>query len=268
MNNSLTRSCQARQGFTLIELLVVIAIIGVLAGMLLPVVARAKVKGQIAKAKVEIAGIVGAINAYQSSYSRFPASKETREALGSAADKSPDFTYGTRYGNSWWQNKKGQQIQIQTDGVNAKDQANNSEIISILKDVVQTRDGRATANAGHSQNPRQTKFLEGREVDGVRTPGIGPDGVYRDPWGNPYIITIDLDYNDQCRDGLYRYDAVSADPTGGNSGGLNGHFRAKGADTFELRTPVMVWSVGPDGMALPTVKANAGVNKDNVLSWK
>ena len=269
MNHSLTRSWQARRGFTLIELLVVIAIIGVLAGMLLPVVSKAKVKGQVAKAKVEIQGLVGAINSYQSTYSRYPASKDTRDALQDAIETSPDFTYGTKYGNGWWQSKQGQQIVIETVGVNIKNQANNSEVISILKDITQTRDGRATPNVGHSLNPRQVKFLDGKEVDGPRTPGISTDGVMRDPWGNPYIITIDLDYNDQCRDGLYRYDRVSADPKAGASSGLNGHFKAKATpNSYELRTPVMVWSLGPDGAASAQVSANVGVNKDNVLSWK
>lgn len=30
----------------------------------------------------------------------------------------------------------------------------------------------------------------------------------------------------------------------------------------------MVWSFGPDDKADPSKKANEGVNKDNVLSWK
>jgi hypothetical protein len=34
-----------------------------------------------------------------------------------------------------------------------------------------------------------------------------------------------------------------------------------------LNGPVMVWSFGPDGLADPNIKANAGVNADNVISW-
>ena len=71
-----------RAAFTLVELLVVIAIIGILAAMLLPAIASATTKAKSAKAKVEVTGIVGAINSYQADYSRLPATKRTRDAHG------------------------------------------------------------------------------------------------------------------------------------------------------------------------------------------
>ena len=52
------------------------------------------------------------------------------------------------------------------------------------------------------------------------SPGIG-HGVYRDPWGNPYIITMDLSYDDQCSDFLYSHQVVSQ--ISGQTG-LNGLF--------------------------------------------
>jgi hypothetical protein len=49
---------------------------------------------------MEINDILGAINAYYSTYGRYPAHKETRELL---TDSTLDFTYGTRVGGSgWW----------------------------------------------------------------------------------------------------------------------------------------------------------------------
>lgn len=267
VKNTVTIPPYRAPGFTLIELLVVIAIIGILAGMLLPVVSRAKVRGQVAKSRVEISELVGAVQSYFSTYSRLPASRDTRTALGDTLEVSPDFTYGTRYGGGWWQNKRGQPMRIETLGINMRNQANNSEVVAILKNMTHFRNGQPTANIGSGLNPQKVEFLNAKEVDGPRTPGIGADGVYRDPWGNPYIITLDLNGDDRCRDGLYRFDLVTNDPKGG--GGYNGHSKAKpGRDNFELRGQVMVWSMGPDGSASPQVSAKLGVNKDNVLSWE
>ena len=70
------------------------------------------------------------------------------------------------------------------------------------------------------------------------------DGVYSGdyyrPWGQPYIITLDLDADDQCAGLFY--------PT--------------------VRAPVAIWSKGPDGKFDRLSAAGVGDNKDNVLGWK
>ena len=102
---------------------------------------------------------------------------------------------------------------------------------------------------------------------------MGPDGVYRDPWGNPYIITIDVNNDEKARDTIYRAPAVSRDPNDATGNrGINGLLMLKdknGAplNIFEANGPVMVWSAGLDKTIDPTGPANQGANKDNVVSW-
>src|SRR5207249_10122114 len=123
-------------------------------------------------------------------------------------------------------------------------------------------------NVNHAINPNKTGYLNAKETSDAQAAGIGPQGVYRDPWGNPYIITIDLNGDGKCSDAFYKLNSVSEIPSGGDKG-LNGLFRSgnKIPNTFEANKPIMVWSFGPDGQINPGQKANVGVNKDNILSW-
>jgi hypothetical protein len=133
-------------------------------------------------------------------------------------------------------------------------------------------DGRPTINAGHVRNPQKNQFLNAQLVSGTISPGIGQDGVYRDPWGSLYLITVDLNYDNKSRDVFYGQGAVSEDPASSANpkNGLNGLVptTAAGSTVYELNSGVMVWSAGPDKMIDPTVPANTGANKDNVLTWK
>jgi hypothetical protein len=143
--------------------------------------------------------------------------------------------------------------------------------MSVLLDV-ESWQGVPTINQGHVKNPQKTTYLNASRAGNTTSPGVGPDGVYRDPWGNPYIITIDLNYDDKARDAFYRSPAVSADPLDGNNPkrGLNGLIpKVIGGNTvYEAGSPVMVWSAGPDKMIDPNASATAGANRDNILSWK
>ena len=124
-------------------------------------------------------------------------------------------------------------------------------------------------NTNDIKNPQKIRFLVANMAAEAGLPGVGPDLVYRDPWGNPYIISLDLNYDQKCRDAFYRLQAVS------QQNGLSGHyglFHPAGpggvGNNFEFNGGVMVWSIGPDKKADPEGKANEAFNRDNVLSWR
>jgi prepilin-type N-terminal cleavage/methylation domain-containing protein len=216
MNSSNLR--RYNRAFTLVEMLVVIAIIATLAGLILPAIGRAQRKGRIAAVNAEMKSLAAAITAYQSMYGFYPCSEPDAKGV-------TDLTYSIT----------------------------NDNIIRILLDIEDPATD-TDINDQHKRNPQKHVFFHGKMARGNNEPGIGPDYTFRDPWGTPYVVTLDLNFDNKCDDRYY-----SAPATAGGPRQL-------------IPAPVVIWSMGPNrtpftphppgDLGSPGAKDN-----DDIRSW-
>lgn len=116
--------------------------------------------------------------------------------------------------------------------------SNNADLFYTLRAVS------AGANLNNAVNPRQVVFINPPNVKTTASPrsGIGSDGQYYDPWGTPYRLKIDGDYNNQI---------------------ANPYTADTGAGPATLNIGVIAWSFGKDA----TQGTNFS-NSDDVISWQ
>jgi prepilin-type N-terminal cleavage/methylation domain-containing protein len=106
-----------------------------------------------------------------------------------------------------------------------------------------------------AENPRQIIFISPPDVKNAAKPqaGIGTNpanaGQFFDPWGTPYHVRIDGNYDNQV-----------ANPFSANAG------------SESLQAGVIAWSFGKDAASDSTAPAptdkNTSKNKDDVISWQ
>lgn len=206
-----------RRPFTLIEMLVVISIIVVMMGILLAAVKSVRNKAKVVQATSMMKQLEGAIAAYRSTYQDvLPFTLGCGTTAPIVIDSQPYLSSGAFT-----------QVFAASAGTNkivSADTTHYTDTYNVLLNTLQGNDA--------ALNPRKQKFLE-----------LDSNGNYKDPWGNNFIVALDLDYNESIATSLLA-----------------------GADTPLLRS-VAIWSMGKDGKDTTGSGSTSALNKDNVNSW-
>jgi prepilin-type N-terminal cleavage/methylation domain-containing protein len=274
-----------QSAFTLVELLVVIAIIGILAAMILQVLSQATIHARKVQAKLNVSQIANAIEEYDSLYSHMPVSSLIEQS------GFTNVTYGGTYTSAAG---AGAQFPAPSDsgwGASALGYTtpvglyvtSNADVMAILLDQTNYPNTTAsTVNVGHGKNPMQKALLSVKFAGDAASPGVGTDLNYRDPWGNPYLISMDLNGDNKCEDPFYAPVTMSSSTGVVGGPGVNGLSYQASDGNYLFHGNVMVWSMGPNGPYYhsqssftysPSSPAPSGAwamdpsNKNHILSW-
>ena len=171
---------RTRNSFTLTELLVVVAIIAILAGLLIPAVMLGQQKGRETQAKADMNTIILALKGVENTYQQMvkagdgymPSASNGCVTLGKPASENDETDTGTIAEYNTF-------IVELTDPSNAL--FNTTEL---------------------NINKRKIRFLEPKSDYDPTKSGTSTDNekaLWKDPWGNPYILIINTDFTDKIK---------------------------------------------------------------------
>ncbi len=191
------------KGYTLVEILVVMAIIGTLAGISVPLVNGFLNRGRVSSAATVASSIHTGFTDYYNDYSRYPGSSDPDSRNGGAGRDEDGIPFDSTEGN---------------------------EIAAIAIGLDQL------------QNPKQKNYLTTLPSTDTRArPGLyynnqpnTPDFTIFSPWGQPFFIQFDQNYDGEIRPSVSKNQKIVKD------------------------IPIIVWTHGPD--------KNLGT-QDDVKTW-
>ena len=219
-----------KRAFTLIELLVVIAIIAILIGLLFPAFKAVQNQARQTQAKNDLTQIVNAVNAFYTEYGKYPTSQTTDYVFGPGGGSANNVLFNELQG-------------CPTTGAppptcSALSTLNTRQIVFISPPAVKT-----------PTSPRSGIATQAATVNPCFSAAVGE---FVDPWGTPYNVETDGNYDNQ----------ITTNPYGASGG----------AGPQPLTIGVIAWSRGLDGVLGTKTAACTGnntfTNSDDVISWQ
>jgi prepilin-type N-terminal cleavage/methylation domain-containing protein len=215
-----------RAAFTLVELLVVMAIIAILIALLFPAINTARLGAQKSATRTEMSHIVAAVKHFYADYSSYPL--PTTQMQDGLSGK--DVAFGTPSNN-------------------------NCDLFDILRSLPgHNTNGLPSPNTGNKFNPKLIVYYEASNVKDANNPRGGfatqpvnniAIGDLIDPWGTPYMVFIDANY-----DGKMSFGPLHV-----------------WSDMLDTQLDVGVASCGKD-QTIGTKGNNLYQNSDDLVSWK
>ena len=168
-----------KQHFSLVELLTVIAVIAILAGILIPTVGAVKESGKATQALTEVKGIHLAIKSFQNDHKYLPAKsiEENKDIVywGSSAAVTPAANASVTITEN---------ATLDTSYLTLFDTICYVDHTDITKTPASDSDAKKFNKKAKKYLAAPTTYYGSETTNG-----------YRDPWGRPYIIYLDTNYD-------------------------------------------------------------------------